>query len=32
MKKQFLTLLLVMLTVVTFGQQWVGINRSTPST
>ena len=32
MKKSLFTLLLVMLTVVTFGQQWVAIKSNTPST
>ena len=32
MRKQLITLLLVMLTVVTFGQQWVAIKSGTPST
>ena len=32
MRKSLFTLLLVMLTVVTFGQQWVAINSDTPST
>lgn len=32
MKKSLITLLLVMLTVVTFGQQWVAIKSNTPST
>ena len=32
MKKQLFTLLLVMLSVVTFGQQWVAIDGGTPST
>ena len=32
MRKSLFTLLLVMLTVVTFGQQWVAINSNTPST
>ena len=32
MKKHILTALLVMLTVVTFGQQWVAIKSNTPST
>ena len=32
MKKSLFTLLLVMLTVVTFGQQWVALKSNTPST
>ena len=32
MRKQLITLLLVMLSVVTFGQQWVAIKSGTPST
>ena len=32
MRKSLFTLLLVMLTIVTFGQQWVAINSNTPST
>ena len=32
MKKQLFTILLVMLTLVSFGQQWVAINSDTPST
>ncbi len=32
MKKSLITLLLVMLTVVTFGQQWVALKSNTPST
>ena len=32
MRKHILTALLVMLTVVTFGQQWVAIKSDTPST
>ncbi len=32
MKKNLITLLLVMLTVVTFGQQWVALKSNTPST
>ena len=32
MRKHILTLMLVMLTVVTFGQQWVAIKSDTPST
>ena len=32
MRKSLFTLLLVMLTIVTFGQQWVAINSDTPST
>ena len=32
MKKHILTALLIMLTVVTFGQQWVAIKSNTPST
>ena len=32
MKKQFFTFLLVMLSVVTFGQQWVAIKSDAPST
>ena len=32
MRKSLFTLLLVMLSVVTFGQQWVAINSNTPST
>ena len=32
MRKHFITLLLVMLSVVTFGQQWVAIKSDNPST